>query len=62
MPSGKAANNPRVVGNVFGQRYSMRLWIDPVKLIATKTITDIKNVLIGKTLNCQGKIRGNETH
>ena len=49
--------------NVFGRRYSMRLWIDPSKLIAYKlTITDIKNALDRGNIELPGgKIRGDET-
>lgn len=49
--------------NVFGQRYSMRLWIDPVRLIAYQlTITDIKNALDRENIELPGgKIRGDET-
>lgn len=49
--------------NVFGKRYSMRLWIDPSKLIAHKlVISDIKEALDKENIELPGgKIRGNET-
>jgi multidrug efflux pump len=49
--------------NVNGRRYSMRLWIDPSKLIAHKlTIGDIKAALDRENIELPGgKIRGNET-
>jgi len=49
--------------NVFGRRYAMRLWIDPVKLIAYQlTISDIKAALDRENIELPGgKIRGNET-
>ncbi|HQW02644.1 MAG TPA: efflux RND transporter permease subunit, partial [Saprospiraceae bacterium] len=49
--------------NVFGKRYSMRLWIDPSKLIAHKlVISDIKEALDRENIELPGgKIRGNET-
>ncbi|MDZ4749031.1 MAG: efflux RND transporter permease subunit [Saprospiraceae bacterium] len=49
--------------NVFGRRYSMRLWIDPSKLIAHKlTIGDIKAALDRENIELPGgKIRGNAT-
>ncbi len=49
--------------SVSGKRYSMRLWIDPFKLIAHKlTIGDIKAALDRENIELPGgKIRGNET-
>jgi multidrug efflux pump len=49
--------------NIFGRRYSMRLWIDPTKLIAHRlTIADIKAALDRENVELPGgKIRGNET-
>ena len=49
--------------NIFGRRYSMRLWIDPSKLIAHQlTIADIKAALDRENIELPGgKIRGNET-
>ncbi|HPG11025.1 MAG TPA: efflux RND transporter permease subunit [Chitinophagaceae bacterium] len=49
--------------NVFGRRYSMRLWIDPAKLSAYKlTIEDIRQALNRENVELPGgKIRGNET-
>lgn len=49
--------------NVFGKRYSMRLWIDPAKLSAYKlTIEDIRQALNRENVELPGgKIRGNET-
>ncbi len=49
--------------NVFGQRYSMRLWIDPSKLASYKlTIGDIQTALNRENIELPGgKIRGNET-
>ena len=49
--------------NVFGRRYSMRLWIDPSKLIAHQlTITDIKAALDRENIELPGgKIRGDDT-
>ena len=49
--------------NVFGKRYSMRLWIDPSRLIAHKlVISDIKEALDKENIELPGgKIRGNET-
>lgn len=49
--------------NVFGRRYSMRLWIDPSKLVGHRlTVTDIKNALDRENIELPGgKIRGNET-
>ncbi|MEP6794285.1 MAG: efflux RND transporter permease subunit, partial [Saprospiraceae bacterium] len=49
--------------NVFGQRYSMRMWIDPSKLVAHQlTISDIKTALDRENIELPGgKIRGNET-
>ena len=49
--------------NVFGKRFSMRLWIDPAKLSAYKlTIGDIKAALDRENVELPGgKIRGNTT-
>lgn len=49
--------------NVFGQRYSMRLWIDPAKLSAySLTIDDIRQSLNRENIELPGgKVRGNET-
>ncbi|MEO6130556.1 MAG: efflux RND transporter permease subunit, partial [Saprospiraceae bacterium] len=49
--------------NVLGQRYSMRMWIDPSKLVAHQlTISDIKAALDRENIELPGgKIRGNET-
>ena len=49
--------------NVFGKRYSMRLWIDPAKLSAYKlTINDIRVALDRENIELPGgKIRGNTT-
>ena len=49
--------------NVFGKRYSMRLWIDPDKLAAYKlTINDIRLALDRENIELpSGKIRGNTT-
>jgi multidrug efflux pump len=49
--------------NVFGKRYSMRLWIDPAKLSAYKlTINDIRLALDRENVELPGgKIRGNTT-
>ena len=49
--------------NVFGRRYSMRLWIDPSKLTSYKlTISDIRASLDRENIELPGgKIRGNET-
>ncbi len=49
--------------NVFGKRYSMRLWIDPAKLGAYKlTINDIRAALDRENIELPGgKIRGNNT-
>src|SRR5688500_12842979 len=55
---------PGVSGvNVFGQRYAMRMWIDPSMLVANKlTIDDIKAALDRENIELPGgKIRGNET-
>ncbi len=48
---------------VYGQRASMRLWIDPVKLTAHQmTIADIKSAMDRENIELPGgKIRGNET-
>ena len=49
--------------NVFGRRYSMRLWIDPAKLSAYRlTINDIRASLDRENVELPGgKIRGNTT-
>lgn len=49
--------------NVFGRRYSMRLWINPAKLGAYKlTINDIRVALDRENIELPGgKIRGNTT-
>jgi multidrug efflux pump len=49
--------------NVFGRRYSMRLWLDPSKLSAYKlTIQDVKTALDRENIELPGgKIRGNAT-
>ncbi len=49
--------------NVFGRRYSMRMWIDPAKLSAYKmTIQDIQAALNRENIELPGgKIRGNAT-
>lgn len=49
--------------NVFGRRYSMRMWIDPAKLSSYKlTISDIRGSLDRENIELPGgKIRGNET-
>jgi len=49
--------------NVFGKRYSMRLWIDPSRLAAYKlTIQDIKSALDRENIELPGgKVRGNAT-
>ncbi len=49
--------------NVFGRRYSMRLWIDPSKLAAYKlTIPDILTALNRENIELPGgKVRGNST-
>ena len=49
--------------NVFGQRYSMRLWIDPARLSAySLTIDDIRQALNRENIELPGgKVRGNET-
>src|SRR5687767_790090 len=55
---------PGVSGvNVFGRRYSMRMWIDPSKLIAHQlTISDIKAALDRENIELPGgKIRGDDT-
>jgi multidrug efflux pump len=55
---------PGVSGvNVFGKRYSMRLWIDPAKLAAYRlTITDVRQALDRENIELPGgKIRGNTT-
>ncbi len=55
---------PGVSGvNVFGRRYSMRLWIDPSKLSAYRlTINDIRQALDRENIELPGgKIRGNAT-
>jgi multidrug efflux pump len=55
---------PGVSGvNMFGKRYSMRLWIDPYKLASYKlTINDIRVALDRENIELPGgKIRGNQT-
>jgi multidrug efflux pump len=55
---------PGVSGvNVFGRRYSMRLWIDPAKLSAYRlTINDIRMSMDRENIELPGgKIRGNTT-
>lgn len=49
--------------NVFGRRYSMRMWIDPSKLAAYKlTISDIRDALDRENIELPGgKVRGNNT-
>ncbi|MBI2730602.1 MAG: efflux RND transporter permease subunit [Sphingobacteriales bacterium] len=49
--------------NVFGKRYSMRLWLDPSKLSAYKlTIQDVKAALDRENVELPGgKVRGNTT-
>jgi multidrug efflux pump len=49
--------------NVFGRRYSMRMWIDPARLSAYKlTINDIRLALDRENIELPGgKIRGNTT-
>jgi multidrug efflux pump len=49
--------------NVFGRRYSMRLWINPSKLDSYKlTIGDIQAALNRENIELPGgKVRGNET-
>ncbi len=49
--------------SVFGRRYSMRLWIDPSKLMAHQlTIGDVKDAMDRENIELPGgKIRGNET-
>ena len=49
--------------NVFGRRYSMRLWIDPAKLASYRlTIGDIQTALSRENVELPGgKVRGNET-
>ncbi|MBI5858091.1 MAG: efflux RND transporter permease subunit [Sphingobacteriales bacterium] len=49
--------------NVFGKRYSMRLWINPARLGAYKlTINDIRQALDRENIELPGgKIRGNTT-
>jgi multidrug efflux pump len=49
--------------NVFGQRYSMRLWLDPARLSAySLTIDDIRLALNRENIELPGgKVRGNET-
>ena len=49
--------------NVFGRRFSMRLWIDPSKLAAYKlTIQDIRAALDRENIELPGgKVRGNVT-
>ncbi|HZV71304.1 MAG TPA: efflux RND transporter permease subunit [Saprospiraceae bacterium] len=55
---------PGVSGvNVMGRRYSMRMWIDPSKLVAHQlTINDIKTALDHENIELPGgKIRGDAT-
>ncbi|MGE5107953.1 MAG: efflux RND transporter permease subunit [Sphingobacteriales bacterium] len=49
--------------NVFGKRYSMRLWLDPSKLSAYKlTIQDVRAALDRENVELPGgKVRGNTT-
>ncbi len=49
--------------NVLGRRYSMRMWIDPSKLVAHRlTIEDIKTALDRENIELPGgKIRGDQT-
>lgn len=49
--------------NVFGKRYSMRMWLDPSKLSAYKlTIQDVKAALDRENVELPGgKVRGNTT-
>jgi len=49
--------------NVFGRRYSMRLWIDPARLASYGlTIGDIQMALNRENIELPGgKVRGNET-
>jgi multidrug efflux pump len=55
---------PGVSGvNVNGRRYSMRLWIDPVRLTAHQlTISDVRDALDRENIELPGgKIRGDDT-
>ncbi|MGL6269557.1 MAG: efflux RND transporter permease subunit, partial [Chitinophagaceae bacterium] len=49
--------------NVFGQRFAMRIWFDPVKLAAYRlTIQDVKNALDRENIELPGgKVRGSNT-
>jgi multidrug efflux pump len=49
--------------NVFGQRFAMRIWFDPVKLAAYRlTIQDVKNALDRENIELPGgKVRGSTT-
>ncbi|MFZ9686883.1 MAG: efflux RND transporter permease subunit [Chitinophagaceae bacterium] len=49
--------------NIFGQRPSMRIWFDPVKLSAYRlTISDVKTALDRENIELPGgKVRGNVT-
>ena len=47
----------------FGQRYAMRIWIDPAKLAAYRlTIQDVRNALDRENIELPGgKVRGSKT-
>jgi len=49
--------------NVFGQRFAMRIWFDPVKLSAYRlTIQDVRNALDRENIELPGgKVRGSNT-
>jgi len=49
--------------SVFGQRFAMRIWFDPVKLAAYRlTIQDVKNALDRENIELPGgKVRGSNT-
>lgn len=49
--------------NVFGQRFAMRIWFDPVKLAAYRlTIQDVRNALERENIELPGgKVRGSNT-
>ncbi len=49
--------------NVFGQRFAMRIWFDPVKLAAYRlTIQDVRNALDRENIELPGgKVRGSNT-
>jgi multidrug efflux pump len=49
--------------NVFGQRFAMRIWFDPVKLAAYRlTIQDVRNALDRENIELPGgKVRGSTT-